>query len=108
MAQINYGTTDGLQPPYLEVSGYRHEMNYDTGGPAYKVATFFLTIWDKSQDDAENLAALFDDLVNNNLSLTPDTIGCLQTSYEVGQMAENLYQFGVKIEYELTENLTQE
>lgn len=104
-AKVNYGTTDGLEPPYISVADYRHTLDYDTGGPALKRATFAVRVIDKSQDDAETLAGQVDDLINNNLDLTPSTIGCLQTSYAVGQLAERLYQFGVEIAYELTEDI---
>ena len=106
-AKVNYGVTDGLEPPYVNVSEYRHELTYDTGGVALKEGTYKVTVIDKSQDSAEELAAQVDGVLNLNLSLTPNTIGSFQESYEVGQMAEKLYQFGVQIGYSFTENYRQ-
>ncbi len=102
--QVNYGMTDKLIPPYITVTDYSHTLEYDTSGPTIKNAAFTVTVFDKSQDDAENIAAQVDDLINNNQSLTPQTMGCLQTGYMVGQMAEQLYQFGAEMKYELIED----
>lgn len=107
-AQVNYGYTDNLIPPYITLTEYSHTLEYDTSGPVLKDAVFTVTVFDKSQDEAEAIAEQVDDFVNNNLELTPQAIGCFQTAYTVGQMAERLYQFGVEIKYELKEDIREE
>ncbi len=104
-SQVNYGYTDNLIPPYITVTDYSHTLQYDTSGPVLRDAAFTVTVFDKSQDDAENVASQVDDLINNNLTLTPQTIGCFQEGYTVGQMAEKLYQFGVEMKYTLQEDI---
>lgn len=103
-SQVNYGVTDRLEPPYISVLDYRHELTYDTSGPVLKEAKYKVVVLAKDVDTAEALAGQVDDLINNNLTLTPQTTGSFQESYMVGQMAERLYQFGVEIEYSLKED----
>lgn len=105
-AKINYGISDSLPPPYLSVRDYSHTFDYQTCGSKFKHARFTLLVVDKSQDDAENIAAQFDALLNLSRTLTPNTDVVFQESYKVGQLdfSPTLYQFGVEVQYTLTEN----
>src|SRR3954453_898977 len=85
-AKVNYGITDNLQPPYVNVLNYEHTITYDTSGPAIKDATYVVMVVDKSQDNAEAIATQIDDVLNNSATVTPTTMRNLQDSYKVGQM----------------------
>ncbi len=104
--QVNYGISDGLEPPYLSVLDYSHTYDYDTGGKAIRNASFKIVIVDKAQTHAETVAAQVDALINTTDAATPTTILCLQTSYAVGQLqTQPYYQFGVEMVYELKETV---
>jgi hypothetical protein len=107
--QIIYGITDKLQPPYISVLDYSHQYDYQTGGPpsSIKRSTFRVVVTDKSQTGAEAVAEQVDALLNCTDAATPQTVGCVQESYAVGQMIGSdvaLYQFGVDMTYTLTED----
>lgn len=106
-SNVNYGTCDGLTPPYITVRDYEHEYEYQTPTSVFKHAKFRVLIVDKSQDDAETIGEQVDALLQFSTTVTPTTDRCLQESYRVGQLDFNppLYQFGVEIGYSLTENL---
>ena len=103
-SQVNAGYSSSLLPPYISVFNYRHAYDFDSSGPAVRLSTFTVLIINKTCDEAEDLAQTVDGFVNNNLTLTPQTIGCLQVAYESNQMEERLSQWGVQIVYELTED----
>ena len=104
--KINYGIADNLAPPYLSVRDYSHTFDYQTCGAKFKRARFTVLVVDKSQDEAEDIAAQFDAQVNLSRTLTPGCDVVFQESYKVGQLEFNptLYQFGVEIVYSMTEN----
>lgn len=95
---------DGLTPPYVAVLDFEQEPTYDTGGVAYRTATFRVVIIHKDCDQAETLAATVNTFIETSTSLTPKTMRCLQARYRSSQQDENLTQWGVEIVYELTEN----
>jgi hypothetical protein len=103
--KVNYGFSDSTAPPYISVMDYEHTLTYDTSGAVLKDASYLVVVVDQSQDAAETLAASLDAVINNNRTLTANTIGSFQESYKVGQMGEKLYQFGVEIKYSLQENV---
>ena len=96
---------NGNDPPYIAVVGYEHGIEYDTGGPALKEATFKVLVIHRDCDDAEALADQVNGVLDRNTALTPTCIGVFQEGYTSSQMAENLNQWGVEITYKLTENL---
>jgi hypothetical protein len=112
--QINGGITDGLAPPYINVYDYQHTVDYQTqgiankeaGSPAYSLleAAFKVLIVHTGCDAAEQLAANVEAFLNCNLSITPHAIGIFQTSYKSSPMDVQLYQWGVEIEFKLTES----
>lgn len=112
--QVNAGITDGLTPPYIAVLDYEHVPTFDTGGlqqkadgkPCFatKDATFTVLVVAKTSDDAETLAAQVEAFVDLNTGLTTNCIGCFQENFRSSQMQEKLYQWGVEIEYKLTES----
>lgn len=104
---VNYGFVNNIGVPRVAVSDYSHVLDYDTSGPVLKTATFTVTVYSQSQTTAESLAELVDAVLNNNLTLTALTIGCLQTGYRVGQFqGEPLDQYAAQMTYQLTENLS--
>lgn len=104
-ANVNFGRTQYLQPPYINVVEYEHEITYDTGGAAIKNAKFTIWVIDKACTDAEAVATTVDNVINLSKTLTPTTMLCRQVHYKVGQMEEKLDQFGVEISYELQEDM---
>ena len=104
--KINYGITDNLAPPYLSVRDYSHTFDYQTCGKKFKRARFTVLVVDRSQDEAEDIAAQFDGQINLSRTLTPLTDVVFQESYKVGQLdfSPTLYQFGVEVQYGMTEN----
>lgn len=99
---VNYGFTDGLEPPYICVTDYTHVTEYDTSGPAVREAKFRVLTIHKNVDDAEDLAEQVNALLECQ-TVTPQTmpLSCYQESYTVGQLEEKKYQWGVAIDYSL-------
>jgi hypothetical protein len=100
-AQVNYGFTDGLVPPYISLGEYKYEWERDTQN-GIKHVTFSVLTVAKSVEEAEALAGQVDTVLTNNYSATDQDVGLLQDTYEVGQTdPPNLYQYGVKMTYSL-------
>ena len=105
-AQVNFGYTDALKPPYACVTSYSHEIERDTGS-GLRECRFTLLSIGKNIDEAENTAKAFDDLLDKSETVTPQTAGqgCLQESWESGRVSpDNLYQSGTRVEYLLFED----
>jgi hypothetical protein len=103
--QVNAGITEGLNPPYVSILDYAHELTYDTGGPTMKEAVFKLLVVAKDADAAETLAEAVDTALNTSTDLTATTMRLLQETYRSSQMDERLQQWGVEIGYKLTEDI---
>ena len=108
ISQINYGFTSGLEPPYVNLVDLKSTYGYDTSGAKVKVSTFSIVCVGKNAAEAEATISLVDcyfgDIKNLNY-ITPNSIEVINDNYLVTQMADNLYQFVSKMDYELTENI---
>src|SRR4051812_38854530 len=93
-AKVNYGWSDGIQPPYISVLDFNQTPEYVTDGVAVRNSTFNVICMGKSVDEAEAIATQVDDLLQLSTAIMPNS-RCLLTSYTVGQLDANLYQFGV-------------
>ena len=107
-AKINYGVAQNLEPPYVSVQDFSQTTTYDTGGPRIKDSTYRVVCVARAADDAEELAQQVNGRIEQKM-VTPNTMNdgkaSFQEGYKVGQMAENLFQFGVEINYSLKENV---
>lgn len=100
-AQVNYGLTDGLVPPYINVGEWKLAWERDTQNGVQEI-TFAVLVVQKGLDEAEALAGKVNDLLDQNYNATDQDVGLLQETYEVGQTdPNNLYQYGVKMTYSL-------
>lgn len=100
-AQINYGWTDRLQPPYLDVTDFRGSTIYDSGGPAFRQCAFTLHHYHTSQDSAETQADNFNGLLEG-LQATRFGFTCWQDEYSIVQ--EDLHFYHVQVAYSVFES----
>jgi hypothetical protein len=107
-AKVNYGITDGLEPPYISVDGFEFEQVYQTCGPATRHSTFHVIVVDKNADAAQVTAQAVLALLDTSKTLTPKTSECLLISYKIGQSIvgdKALYQWVVDTYWRLDENI---
>lgn len=103
--QVNYGWTDNLKPPYLAVTDFEYGIVYQTCGDAIRHSTFHVICFDINSDNAESNALKVLALLDTSTTLTPSTSRCLLEHYKVGQMKEELYQWGVDLQFRLEESI---
>ena len=107
-AQINYGLSDNLQPPYVALDAYEFTQEYDSCKAEIRKSTFHVIVVAKDADSVQTTAQAFFALLDTSTTLTPQTMRCYLTRYKIGQALEGntgLYQWIVDTEWELLESL---
>lgn len=108
-AQVNYGITDNLQPPYISIDGFEYTHEYQTcTTPALRKSLFHVICVDKTADSVQEIGERVISLLDESTSVTPETSRCLLQRYKIGQSIigdKALYQWVVDIAFELNESL---
>ncbi|WP_161967141.1 hypothetical protein [Fimbriiglobus ruber] len=101
---INFGFTDKVTLPFASIENYSHEWDRDTQN-GVRVSKFSVLVMGKTCDQAEQTALALNNILDKNTTLTPQTMMCLQETWETGLTdPNNLYQTGVRLTFTLFED----
>lgn len=111
-SSVNYGITDGLQPPYIGVDRFEYTTDYDTcakvKGPYTRDSVFAVICLHKSADEVQELAEQVLSIFTVGAPITPFVKACFLRQYRMGQGIlgdRPLYQWAVEITFNLIEAL---